>query len=257
MTVRLAPVEFGLLAGEARKLTDRVWTGMVHTTTLGQRRAFIKVLPRSKLLVELFAAVVGRAHDLPIPEPFLITVQGHQLEGFTEPQARFWAFASLDTESPSLSRLTRDPAVAALHLRRWKRVSEAVAFDAWLANPDRTTKNILLSDNGEHVGLIDHEEALATWLTPEQACANELMALLCADADDFTRRRHLKSAHKACLDYPRTPLAHLQPSCSWALQFTTQTEVERLVAFLTERIRHLPDLLSTAAGVQQHPLRYA
>jgi hypothetical protein len=257
MAVRLAPVEFGLLVSDAQALTDRVWTGMIHTTTVGQRKAFIKVLPPRKLLVELLAAVVGRAHDLPIPEPFLITVQGHQLQKFPKPEARFWAFASLDSESPSLSRLTRDPAVAAQHLRRWKRVSEAVAFDSWLANPDRTTKNILLSDNGEHVALIDHEDALAEWMTPEQECANELMLLLCQEADEFTRNRHLRNAQKAGLDYPKTPLAEIRDSCHWALHFTTLEEVERLVGFLTARIQHLPNLLSAAAGVKQYTLRYA
>lgn len=257
MAVRLAPVELGLLVSDAQALTERVWTGVIHTTTAGQRKAFIKVLPQRKLLVELLAAVVGRAHDLPIPEPFLITVQGHQLQNFPHPKARLWAFASLDSESPSLSRLTRDAELIVRHLRRWKRVSEAIAFDSWLANPDRTTKNILLTDNGEHVALIDHEDALADWMTPEQECANELMAMVCGDADEFTRLRHLRNAHRAGLDYPNTPLEEIRSSCHWALQFTTLEEVERLIAFLTARIQHLPNLLSAAAGVKQHTLRYA
>lgn len=256
MPVRLAPVEQGLLASDATVETDRVWKGVVHTTTHGQRRAFIKPLPGRKLLVELMAAVVGRAHDLPIPEPFLVSVSGHQLQGFPHQQARFWAFASLDTESPSLSRWTRSPAVAATYLRRWKRNAEAIAFDGWIANPDRTTKNILLSDNGEHVGLIDHEEALPAWLPANGDCDNELMKLLCDGADDFTRRRHLRNASKAGLDYHHTPLNELRSNCAWALQFTTLDEVESLVAFLTARIRHLPALLSTSAGVDQYPLRY-
>lgn len=250
----IEPPTVSALVAEATVIKPLVWHGPVFSAK-GKRKAYIKQLPTRKLLVECVAAVVGRAHDLPIPAPHLIMAEPHQLPGCTVTRT-FWAFGCEDGETPSLARLTTDPAEVTRRLRSWKRASEAAAFDAWIGNGDRTAKNILWSDDSTKVGLIDHDDALPDWLQPDADSANQLMQLLCDGCDEFTRRRHRKDALKCTSAYGKTNWVATDACTDWALNFTDVDNLQDLIAFLAVRLQHLPALLSVSAGLSQAELRY-
>lgn len=239
------------LTGDAHRVQEDVWKGVVFTQR-GHSRAYIKLLNKRKLVVECLAAMLGRAHDLPIPAPFIVRVSGHQLEGFVG-SYEGWAFGSEESEAPSLERITRDPEEVARLLRKWPRANDGAAFDAWIGNGDRTAKNILWSDTSNFVGLIDHDDAFPDWLAPDGELVNGILTLLCEGIDEVSRQRHRKSTIKSTEKYPRTDWT---TAAGLPNVLDLQEQVDGLVNFLKSRMQHLPKLITIAAGTKQQELDY-
>lgn len=253
---RVEPPVLSLLVGDdPTRVSDKVWHGNVFSQ-YGQRKAYIKVLTGKKLLVECVAAVVGRAHDLPIPRPHLVKVEARQLKGSGLPDGTYWAFGCEDSDVPSLSRITRDRDEIAKRLKSWKRVNEAAAFDTWIGNQDRTAKNLLWSDDSTKVGLIDHDDAFPEWLAADAESANELMRLLCEDCDEFTRRRHHREAIKSTRAYRETDWTSSESCTAWVRHFAHEEQLLPLIEFLQQRLQHLPALIAAGTGANQLEMRY-
>lgn len=138
--------------------------------------AYLKRMPRAKVLTEAFCAVLLRGWGLSVPMPYLVQ-EGDSL-----------AFASADATYPSLlRRLSLDtlPAgsreqVAATLVGSLLAVSLpgaplAATADEAVANADRNLGNILW--DGEREAWIDHESALGIGCSPD---ANKLCAMACA-----------------------------------------------------------------------------
>jgi len=228
---------------------EDVWKGIIFSRH-GPCGAYLKILDRRKLVIECLASMVGRAHDLPIPAPFLVRVSGHQLQGF-DPDYQGLAFGCEESTAPCLERLTRDREQIARLLRRWKRASDGAAFDSWIGNGDRTAKNILWSDTANYVGLIDHDDAFPDWLTPDGETANGILQLLCEDSDELSRQRHRKSTIKSTANY----LSTVWPDSGVFPELLNSDEhLAALVTFLRARLQHLPKLITIASGTRQQEL---
>lgn len=123
-----------------------------------QEMVIVKRLSAQALAAEVFCAVLGRARELPIPEPLLVKDQS----------SGTFMFGSVFAEYPNLlqafnivpdSISAADERVIAGHVRRWTKLAPAVAFDEWIKNLDRHLRN-LLWDGFDRFLLIDHEHSL-------------------------------------------------------------------------------------------------
>lgn len=246
----------GLVSGECVPIQEHVWKGPCFSQ-FGQQLVYVKLLTPAKLMVECIAAMIGRAHDLPIPRPFLLMADGQYLPGCDIPNTQYWAYGAEASEFPSLARLTRVREEICRRLRGWKRASEAAAFDSWIGNEDRTEKNLLWADDASQVQLIDHDDALPDWLSPEQETANKLMDLLCDERSEHERHQQRRQALRAVTPYPKTDWQGALDAAAWADRFSRAQEVERLLNFLAVRIEHLPQIIAAAAGTRQQELSYA
>lgn len=121
---------------------------------------YIRIANPMPVAAELICSVIGRSIGLPIPEPFLVSIDKGALPGSRLlPQEKpALAFASLDVGGQTFSQLMRgdSPATQAM-LMKWKHMIPVATFDEWMANRDRNLSNILFVANV--LWIIDHAEA--------------------------------------------------------------------------------------------------
>lgn len=246
------------LVGEAVKVQDGVWMGPVFCEE-GQIQAYIKLLPKRKLLTECLTAMLGRAHDLPVPRPHIVSIQDSSLL----PQCPYpgwsgWAFGSSASTSPSLERVTKDEETAKRLLSGWKRAIEGAVFDCLIANEDRTRKNILWSDGPDGVGLIDHDDALPGWVMHDarSETKNALLEILCSGDDDLNRYRRRHQSLTAAVPYGSTDWNSFGHDDPWVRLFSSPEEMMLLLNYVLNRVNHLPYLLERATGARQQQVPY-
>ncbi len=246
------------LVSEATQVQPGVWLGTVFCEE-GQIAAYLKVLPAQKMVVECLAAMLGRANDLPIPRPHIVSVSDASylpecpLEGFTG-----WVFGSSASTSPTLERMTRDEETTSRLLRGWRRAVDGAVFDCLIANEDRTRKNILWSDGPDGVGLIDHDDALPGWVMNDPRCEtrNLLLDLLCAGDDELNRRRRRLESLKAAHVYGSIEWQSFMADNVWLKVFADENTALRLLDYVLSRINHLPFLLERATQSPQQQVIY-
>ena len=255
---RASPPLLSGLVSEATQVQPGVWLGTVFCEE-GLTTAYIKVMSPQKMLVECLAAMLGRAHDLPIPRPHIVSVEDPSflpecpLPGWTG-----WAFGSSASVAPTLERITRDEETAARLLKGWKRAVEGAVFDCLIANEDRTRKNILWSDGPEGVGLIDHDDALPGWVMhdPRTETRNLLLDILCDGDDDLNRLRLRKQSLEAAQVYSRTEWQSFIADPVWLKLFSDEPTALKLLDYVLTRLNHLPYLLERGTKSPQHQVPY-
>jgi len=122
------------------------------------------------LLREAIAALMAADLDLPVPEPFLVNVAADFVATIPEEDARYrqaknnaaasigWNFGSKKLP-PGFSTIPKGrPIPQAL----MPLAAEILAFDTFIANPDRTVENPNCQSNGREFGIFDHELAFRT-----------------------------------------------------------------------------------------------
>jgi hypothetical protein len=117
------------------------------------------------LVTEALAALLAADLDLPAPEPFLVRVNADLAETITDgaireraTQSIGWNFGSKKLP-PGFSTVPMDRPIpnALVPL-----ACEILAFDTFIANPDRTAANPNCLSNGRGFAILDHEAAFFT-----------------------------------------------------------------------------------------------
>lgn len=149
-------------AGQDDK-TDELWLGNAFNPTEPQAPAvpvYVRLGKAGALVAELVCGCLARAMQLPAPEVFLISIpQGHLPHSrLANQKERTLCVGSRDIGGASFTQLLNAQGAAALPLlRHWPDLPKVVAFDEWLANPDRNTGNLIYVAQTLHI--IDHAEA--------------------------------------------------------------------------------------------------
>ena len=112
--------------------------------------AYVKPIPKYQLVREVVCALVAQAVDLPVASPGVADLDGAEIE-----TSERFAFATLP-QGLSARSMGDDPILRG-QLSRWPGLHAAIAFDEWIANPDRTPQNLLFRGTSDFV-LIDHGE---------------------------------------------------------------------------------------------------
>lgn len=142
--LRLAP-----LNNEHKGINDEsTWRATVRTIE-GDLSAIVKKIPENEIIVEIVCALLGRAIDLPIPRPLIVSDEKHGI-----------LFGSQDEGHPDLKHSLIPSEMIMGFLSLWAELPKACVFDEWIANEDRHDGNILT--NGLEFWLIDHGLALNT-----------------------------------------------------------------------------------------------
>ena len=129
------------------------------------------------LVTEAMAAMMAADLDLPVPEPFVVVLDGGFADHIPDPAIRerakglpIPAFGSRKLP-PGFSTIVADRAVPGALLQT---AAEIFAFDTFIVNPDRTAANPNCLTNGREFAIYDHELALFTegligWRPPWEA----------------------------------------------------------------------------------------
>ncbi len=176
-----ASVVFMRPLGQHQKGHLRSWRGIVQARDR-QYQAFLKAVDDRAFFVELVAAIMGRALDLPIPEPIIARTPDDEV-----------LFGSVALPHPDLRQPVFDIKLLSQQLIRWTPLHPAAAFDEWLANHDRNKGNILANGMGEF-WLLDHELACGAALGPMDRVRNQLLDIVKARATDDLKK--FQAVHK-------------------------------------------------------------
>ena len=128
--------------------------------------AYVKPIPKYRLVREVICALVAQAIGLPVASPGGASLDGAEIE-----TSERFAFATLP-HGLSARSMVDDP-VLREQLSRWSCLHSAIAFDEWIANPDRTPQNLLFRGTSDFV-LIDHGDAIAEGLSADSHVPNWL-----------------------------------------------------------------------------------
>lgn len=233
----------------ARIGESEVWRVPCHSE-LGSRPLIVKLLTLRKLLIEVLCAVTGRRIGLPIPRPYLVLLEPESLAP-NSPISRTLAFGSEEEPYPAVSSLIREPAVVELLLRRWEHAKEAAAFDTWIANEDRTTKNLLL---GQHLWLIDHDDAIPDWASADSDTANKILDVISDGLSEFNRHKLIRDVRNATAGYNAVNLDDLKLPFSLSVLERGPEQMKLLTDFLTDRISSVLALISARVNPRQAEL---
>jgi hypothetical protein len=122
------------------------------------------------LLREAVAALVAADLDLPVPEPFVVNLGPEFVATIpvTDDRCRLakqhaaaslgWNYGSKKLPAGFLTILKGQPIPLAL----MPAAAEILAFDTFIANPDRTVQNPNCQSNGREFAIFDHELAFRT-----------------------------------------------------------------------------------------------
>ena len=122
------------------------------------------------LVREAVAALMAADLDLPVPEPFLVQIEADFVATIpgTDDRCRLakrnaaasvgWNFGSKKLP-PGFSTIPKGRPISQAMMPM---AAEILAFDTFIANPDRTVENPNCQSNGREFGIFDHELAFRT-----------------------------------------------------------------------------------------------
>lgn len=134
--------------------------GFAWMSDATQESVVVKKVPVAALAAEVFCAALGRAAELPIPEPVIIKDQeadrflfGSVYQAYPNLLQRF----QFDSSTISDEQLK----LVGARVMQWTKICDVIGFDEWINNVDRNLQNILWDGYDEFV-LIDHGQTLGT-----------------------------------------------------------------------------------------------
>lgn len=250
----IEPPIIGVVAGGEESHIPGVWNARAHYGEGQTGRFIVRQLDARGIVVEIICAVIGRAHDLPIPRPALLQCEAGDLPNLDN---RFngWLYGSLSSDLHSVEQVTAEPGIIKNRLSRWRRAPDGAAFDTWIANEKRTEKPIILADNSDTVGLIAHEEALPDGAEPECSSKNQLMKLITDGLHDFTLKRKQQDTINSTKAYPDTNWDSFSSLNGIVSTLQYQPGLSDLTAFLESRIDFLPKLIAEQCNARQKEMK--
>lgn len=251
-----------LVARENLELkADELWQGDaydVNAPTSSTIPVYIRVGTSDALISELLCGCIARALGLPAPEVFLIYVRPGYLSGsrLANSTKTTLCVGTRDIGGQSFAQfLSRDEGAALPLLREWTALNQVIAFDEWVANPDRNLGNLIYVSQALHI--IDHADAFggsARQLYPlteliETTFENKLAGVLSA-----FRPSHRNQVLEQIKDWIKTTAATLElRQIVYSVDATpwqTPEQHDQLIDFLTQRLSITHALLCQRFG---HP----
>ena len=210
--------------------------------------AYIKPVPVYQIVREVLCGLIAQDVGLPVLRPGVVRLEGTPLGD----QGRF-AFGTLATESRELQGM-RDDAVLRNQLARWPHLALAIAFDEWIANGDRTPRNLLFRGASDFV-LIDHGEALPPDLAPDGAPTTNLLARLAyTDVSRDEELAAVRRVQQAATRFSRVDMVAVE-NASLAGSWDPDAMLRECCRLLTDRLAYLADLIAQRFGDRQRNLR--
>ncbi|MCD9552428.1 hypothetical protein GLP31_08055 [Photobacterium carnosum] len=229
--------------------------------------AYVKLtLNYRQTIAELACAQVGRALGLNIPECYLVYIDTDNLPEKVKKESMFinrgamlaFASGSPDPDVMSFERLlsvNNDTANALFDA--WEDLDLVIAFDEWIANPDRTMCNYLFSPADNDFWLIDHGSALTGDYMPNWAlnnCKVETHNALyesIAHQKDLNEKYVMKQKATSLMSKAKKVDFTSLDSSGFYKMIDSNVNVEDIAMFLQERIDYSVELLCQKLGIPQ------
>jgi len=252
------PVQLARLHDDAEPISEaninQTWRATLSTHS-GETSAIVKWIPRREIIVEAICSIVGRAHGLPIPKPFLVLATPDTLPNapWADGDSSALLFGAEVLDHPTLRRRVKnDGSAMERAVLAWKNLAYAGSFDEWIANDDRHASNLLY--DGDEFWLIDHGRALPAGLAIDGQTANVLFDTA-AGASKAVRTELLAGAQVSVERYAdHCPHATALADLVYAERLGHTALVESLIEFLERRVPHIPELVAKRLGLIDYSL---
>jgi hypothetical protein len=232
--------------------------GDVHLLDCTTKPAYVKLLEGRRLANELLALELASRLALAVPEAFVVRLRRTDHEAlFRQLGLNFddvYGFGTAALAANSLAREfnVNDPGFIKWFFGTLKEWKDVVAFDAWVANEDRHTNNLLV-DKQLKLWLIDHDLALGgrrdvSTLRPEEVTRNRLVN----DFGPFVDTRHRHEVVDECHRFQAAANAIDVPAAAHASEaglFVTDEELNQLILYVERRRAFVPTILADSLGV--------
>lgn len=232
--------------------------GDVHLLDSSTKPAYVKLLDGRRLANELLALELASRLELAVPQAFVVRVRRSDHLGlFSQLGLEFDEVYGFGTAAVAANSLAREFNVADPNFIKWffvtlKQWKDIVAFDAWVANEDRHTNNLLV-DKQLKLWLIDHDLALGgrrdiSTLRPDQVTQNRLVN----DFGPFVDVRHRHEVVDECHRFQVSANAIDVPAAARASEaglFVTEPELNQLILYVEQRRALVPAILAESLGV--------
>ncbi len=215
--------------------------------------AYIKMLNFADITKEALCAVLARQLGLPVPQPYYVSVD----VSFTNSGASNTAGIGfgLEEENAHLPRIT-DPERIRRDIQLWSDVLNCATFDAWIANRDRLPKNVIYNGQRDGFWMIDHDEALPSYLSSSAHANTELFKLLGENKSEI----ELYQIRNKALDF-----SDRFNAIDWRdirklmreQEFPEMPQyLDAYIKNLQERAVHMTDILNGELNIRQKPLNF-
>ena len=218
-------------------------------TDNGRKTGYIKLLDLNGIVKEALCWALARYLGLPIPQAYFVSANPDDLPGTKPGNSENLAFG-LETTGILTRRIENRSAVQNL-LENWKFVLQCGVFDEWIVNGDRIPNNLLFIGKDDFV-LIDHDEALQSYVSVESHSQSEILRRLGKDRTESGRRALVDQAgfflrRIQSLDWGRIQqmVVHANVSEIQLNMFSTHIE------FLQQRASALPEIVPLSLGIKQ------
>lgn len=215
-------------------------------------------------IAEFLCSELGKILKLKIPDSYLVYVDTDKLPDSVASQSQFsnkgpmYCFASISpiTDTVSFERLIgTNTEYADSAMKYWKDYEKVIAFDQWVANPDRTSGNFLFCPLSKDFWLIDHGSALTgdfypNWAlhVPGSGCSNALLDMNLHNYQDSDKQRLQKVATTLMLAAAQINLTQIDEHNFFDLVHGSLDKTE-LREFLRIRIELCTDQLCEYMGI--------
>lgn len=212
--------------------------------------AYVKLLGPEDVLKEALCAVLAKRLSLPITQPYYVEVRNNE---------QFFGGKKLSTPAFGLGRPSipsfkiQSDAVAEI-LNKWPELLKCAVFDLWIANSDRYPSTNLTFERNGTIWIFDHDDALASHLSPSTAVTSQLLGYATEDKgqmDLYRLRRDgwLIAEEIADLDWKEIRKDVQPNTVEGGSQF-----FDRYSKFLQARVSHLQKLIHEGLGLRQFEL---
>jgi len=229
--------------------------------------AYVKFsLNHRQTIAELVCSQIGRALGLNISKSYLVYIDTDNLpehvisSSLYASRGKMLAFASSspDPEAMSFERLIHmDNNKANEMFELWKELENVIAFDEWIANPDRTDCNYLYTPQDNDFWLIDHGSALTgdympNWAlnNPQVETHNALYESI-AHQNNLTQKHELKEKAAKLMERANTIDFSEIDSDGYHQMIDPKVNNDDIANFLKTRIDHSVELLCQKMGIPQ------
>lgn len=229
--------------------------------------AYIKLTNNYRqTIAELACAQVGKALGLNIPDCYLVYVDTDNLPEKVKKESMFanrgemlaFASGSPDPDVMSFERLLAvDNDKANELFDAWEHLDLVIAFDEWIANPDRTMCNYLFSPSDNDFWLIDHGSALTGDYMPRWALHNTKVethnALYesVAHQKELSEKYEMKKKAATLMSKAHNVDYDSLDASGFYRMIDNNVNVEDIAKFLQERIDYSVELLCQKLGIPQ------
>jgi len=232
---------------------SQIWKGHVYTSDGNTCPAYTKLIDERTLSIELVCAIIGRKLSLPIPQPFLVRVPTQTIATVTSEEIAFGLEA---VNYPSISSTIREDRFIREAVLKWDHITRCAAFDTWIGNSDRIPHNLLF-DGKNNFQMIDHGDALPSYMSVETPTHNKLLQYLKEEnTGEFARQSVLKALLQEAEKFHNVNLADIHSRVVNSNRSIAPETVERILNILHSRLNYLSDIYKTQLDIRQRDFIY-